>query len=115
MSKREIAASQLSKVEQLLLCPTPEAIREAEVLLGEVAAFVSEHVEELRADRNREGARREGERFRVQCDRVAKLLEGARRAQWIRMRLITSLTQTYTARAEAKTWSPPCRTINVRM
>lgn len=114
MSHVEVAAERLHKIEQLLLCPTPEAIRETDVLLRELAVFVSGHVEELRTELNREGEKARGG-FGALCDRVGKLLEGARRVQWVRMRLITSLTQTYTARAEAKTWSPPSGTINVRM
>ena len=113
MTTLEQAAERLHKIEQLLLCPTPEAIRETDILLREVAVFVSGHVEELRADLGRDAQMEGG--FRALCDRVAKLLEGARRAQWIRMRLVTSLTQTYTARAEEKTWPPPRGTINVRM
>jgi hypothetical protein len=115
MSKLEIAAERLRKSEQLLICPTPEAIQETDLLLRELAIFVSEHGDELRRDVSRAGERGGGEGFRVLCDRVAKLLEGARRAQWIRMRRITSLTETYTARAETKRWSPPCGNINVRM
>jgi hypothetical protein len=115
MSKLEITAERLRKIEQLLICPTPEAIRETDLLLEEAAILVAAHAEEVRRDGSREGEKGGRESLRVLCDRVGKLLEGARRAQWIRMRLITSLTETYTARAETKRWSPPCGTINVRM
>lgn len=114
MSQLGIALERLQAVERVLLSPTPQAIGEAEVLLHEAAAVVAEHREER--DRNgARGERAEVDRFRKACDRVAKLLEGARRAQWIRLRLLSSLTQTYTARAEAKNWSPWRGTVNVRM
>jgi len=115
MSHLEIAAERLHRIEQLLLDPTAEAIREAEGLLQEVAIAVAEHGAKLGAGPISSDEKVTANRLRVVCDRVTKLLEGARRAQWIRMRLITSLTHTYTARAEGKTWSPPRGTINVRM
>jgi hypothetical protein len=114
MSELGIALERLQAVERLLISPTPEAIGEAEVLLQEAAAMVSKH----REARDRGGARGEEaelDGFSKACSRVLKLLEGARRAQWIRLRLLTSLTQTYTARAEAKNWSFSRGTINVRM
>jgi hypothetical protein len=115
MSHLEKAVERLESIEQLLLRPTPEAVRETEALLQEVEVLVSEHGKRVGAGADMEGERGVADGFRVLGDRVGKLLEGARRAQWIRMRLITSLTQTYTARAEAKRWNPPCGTINVRM
>lgn len=116
MSHLEMAADRLHSMEQLLLHPTPEAIRACEACLQEAAVLVAEHGEALRRNPGGEGdCAIRIDSFCVLCDRVAKLLEGARRAQWIRMRLITSLTQTYTARAEAKNWRPPCGTVNVCM
>jgi len=116
MSNLEPAAKRLQKIEQLLLRPTPETIRQADELLHEAAALVagSDRTQDSVAFEDGE-SRPEIEDFRLQCDRLAKLLEGARRTLWIRMRLITSLTQTYTARAEAKTWPPPSGVINIRM
>jgi hypothetical protein len=115
MSHLDEAVDRLHTIEQLLLRATPEAVRETEALLEEVEVLVWEYREGVRTGTNTEVERSVADGFRVLGDRVRKLLEGARRAQWIRMRLITSLTQTYTARAEAKTWTPPCGTINVRM
>jgi hypothetical protein len=115
MSHLEIAADRLHRVEQLLLHPTPEAIRESEVLLQQVAIAVAEHGERRRVDPTGDGEKAMADHLCTVCARVTKLLEGARRAQWIRMRLITSLSHTYTARAEGKTWCAPCGTINVRM
>jgi len=115
MSHLGMAAERLHEIEQLLLCPTPAAIREAERLLGEVARGVAAHREEARANADEESDAEAVGRFRVVSKRVGKLLEGARRAQWIRMRLITSLTQTYTARAETKIWVPPHGSVNIQM
>lgn len=115
MSHLEIAAERLHRIERLILDPTPEAIREAEVLLQEVAIAVAEHAAKRGAGPISGDERVTADQLGVVCDRVTKLLAGARRAHWIRMRLITSLTHTYTARAEGKTWSPPRGTINVRM
>lgn len=114
MTQLEIALDRLGAVEQLLVRSTPQAINEVEALLRQAAAAVAEHRDSLSMSSAREDAE-VLERFRTACDRVTKLLEGARRAQWIRMRLLASLTQTYTARAEGKTWSPPHVTVNVRM
>jgi hypothetical protein len=115
MSHLEIAADRLHRIEQLLLQPTPEAIRESEVLLEQVAIAVSEYGERRSAEATSDGEKAMAHHLCTLCERVTKLLEGARRAQWIRMRLITSLSHTYTARAEGKTWYAPCGTINVRM
>ena len=109
----EMAADRLCSMEQLLLRPTPQAVREADALLQEVAGLIAELDSKVNLP---EAYTRKGvDDFRVLCDRVSKLLEGARRVQWIRMRLITGLAQTYSARAEMKTWSPPSGTVNVSM
>lgn len=109
----EVASARLRILEQLLVQPTPEIIRQADALLSEVAVLMagfapsqsekSGHM--LNAIRN----------FQVLCERVGKLLEGARRVQWIRLRLITSLTETYNARAEKKFWYPPSGNLNLHM
>jgi hypothetical protein len=106
----QFAEQRLARLEQLLLRPTPEAIREADDLLAETATLLGKC-----ASSSSSPSTTAVEIFRNRCDRVAKLLEGARRAQWIRLRLITSLTQTYTARAETKNWTPPSGTINICM
>lgn len=113
MANLKRAAERLHLIERLLLEPSPQAIREAEVLLQETASLMKEDDGEARMrDADLRAAMNE---FGVLCARVGKLLEGARRAQWIRMRLITSLTQTYTARAETKIWRPRSGTVNISM
>jgi hypothetical protein len=109
----EIAAARLRSMEDLLLRPTPEAIRTAGALLQEAVALLTELSPGLNfTDSCTPKAVHD---FRVLCDRVGKLLEGARRVQWIRLRLIASLTQTYSARAETKTWSPHTGNVNISM
>jgi hypothetical protein len=115
MTRWELAAERLRRVEQLLLDPTPEAIRETDVLLGEAAALAAAGRAAGFRELDGQAASERTDEFRVLGERVKKLLEGARRAQWIRLRLITSLTQTYTARAETKNWTPARGTVNVRM
>jgi hypothetical protein len=108
------AAERLQRMEQLLVCATPAAIGESETLLAEVSVLIAEHREELK---RRPAEQREKEmagRLQLGCERVMKLLEGARRGHWLRLRLITCLTQTYTARAEVKMWSAGGQSINVR-
>lgn len=109
----EVAAERLRRIEELLLRPTPQAIHESEALLNEAAKLVADRSlkDNFAGDRSPKAI----DDFRVLCDRVAKLLEGARRVQWIRMRLITSLTQTYSAGAQVKTWSLQSGTVNVSM
>ena len=107
----ELATERLHSIEQLLLRPTPQAIFDADALLQEVASLIAECSRSAEKVNLQDGIRN----FRILCARVAKLLEGARRVQWIRMRLITSLSETYTARAEKKIYSPPRVTVNVRM
>ncbi len=107
----QVATERLHSIEQLLLRPTPQAIFDADVLLQEVSSLIADCGRSAEKGNMEAGIRD----FRILCARVAKLLEGARRVQWIRMRLITSLTESYTARAEKKIWTPPRTTVNVRM
>lgn len=116
------AMERLRSVEQLLLCPTPQAIEEADVLLHEAAGLLARQKidhgsgQQLAGPNAPEtGLEPRMREFRVLCKRVGKLLEGARKVQWIRMRLITSMTQTYTARGEQKMWRPPHGNVNIRM
>jgi hypothetical protein len=116
MQELNHAAEQLADLEKLLVRPTPEAIQQAAKMLAAIGTLLrqcscAERVEPGRRKELRAGA----QALRVRCERIGKLLEGARRAHWIRMRLITSLTQSYTARAEAKNWMPATGTINIRM
>lgn len=108
------AAERLQKIEQLLVCGTPAAIAESERLFHELSALVAEHQEELKQRPREQGEKEMVGRLQLGCERVMKLLEGARRGYWLRLRLITCLTQTYTARAEMKTWSAGGQSINVR-
>lgn len=100
-------------MEQLLVFGTPAGIAESESLLGEVSVLVAEHQEELKQRPREQGGREMVGRLQLGCERVLKLLEGARRGYWLRLRLITCLTQTYTSRAEMKTWSAGGQSINV--
>lgn len=115
MSHLAAAAERLRQIEELLVCATPEAIGRAEGLLEEAAQLIAAHRDRVKKNAEMDADRELGGRVRMACERVAKLLEGARRAQWIRMRLVMSLTQTYTAGAQTKLWSPPTGGLNVRM
>lgn len=109
----EIATDRLHSIEQLLISPTPEAIAEADVLLHEVAELMAGF--KPGPDAKNTALLAALKDFRVLCDRVGQLLEGARKIQWIRLRLTTLLTETYTARAEKKIWYPPSGSVNLHM
>jgi hypothetical protein len=53
--------------------------------------------------------------FQQQLSRVARLLEGAKRAQWARIRWIGALVQTYTPGGRARLWNPFPRSWAVEM
>jgi hypothetical protein len=92
----------LQVASELLMMPTPKSIREVELLLEEVNSWVCEvsgtsanpaslsHVKEIHAA----------------AIRARKLLEGALRFQWARMRQIASVTQSYTAGGKILQWQP---------
>jgi hypothetical protein len=113
MERLARAADRLKRVEELLVRGTTEAIAESEALIDEVTALVGEHGKELKSRAAGEGEKELVERMRLACERVMKLAEGARRGHWLRMRLIRCLSETYTARAEVKTWSAGGKSVNV--
>jgi hypothetical protein len=116
MQELNDAVEQLAELEKLLVRPTAEALQQAGEELAGIGKWLREYACAERVERcRREEVRAGVQGFQVRCERVGKLLEGARRAQWIRMRLITSLTQSYTARAEIKNCMPASGTINIRM
>jgi hypothetical protein len=113
MERLAKAVDRLKRIEELLVCGTAAAIAESEAVLDEVRPLVGEHHQELLSRAAREGEKELLERLQRGCERLMKLAEGARRGQWLRMRLIRSLSETYTARAEVKTWSAGGKSINV--
>lgn len=115
MREFERAEQKLAEVERLLARPDGEEIRKVEQLFTEIAGALDECSGAQSNVYAGVHARRAVEVFRRRCERVRKLLAGAQRAQWIRLRLIMSLTQTYTARAEAKNWTPREGTVNICM
>lgn len=113
MERLARAADRLKRMEELLVCGTAAAIVESEGLLDEITTLVAEHGKELKSRAPEDGEKDLVEGMQFSCERVIKLLEGARRGHWLRMRLIRSLSETYTARAEVKTWSAGGKSINV--
>lgn len=111
------AGRRLRAMEQLLIQPTPEAIREATMLLEEANLLVKRFLELANASPGQDAQtlRQKVQVFSKLCQRVGALLEGARRVQWTRMHSIASFTQSYTRGAKLKTWVPTCRTLNVEM
>ena len=111
------AGERLRSVEKLLVLPTPEAIREASLLLEEAYLFVQRFSKAMtkETDSDADVLRRKIDLFQLRCQRVGSLLEGALRVQWTRMRWIASFTQTYTAAAKTKTWKPSVGSLNLEM
>lgn len=111
------AGRRLRSLEPLLIQPTPEAIREASMLLGEASLLVQRFLELANAspEQDSEVLRQKIQIFAKLCQRTHALLEGARRVQWMRMHSIASFTQSYTRGARVKTWVPASRTLNVEM
>jgi len=111
------AGRRLRALEQLLIQPTPEAIREAGILLGEAGVLVQRFLDLANAspEPDAEVLRQKIQVFAKLCQRTKALLEGARRVQWTRMHAIAAFTQSYTRTAKLKTWVPAARTLNVEM
>jgi hypothetical protein len=111
------AGERLRSVEKLLVLPTPEAIREASLLLEEASLMVQRFGKAMtkETDSDADVLRRKIDLFQLRCQRVGSLLEGALRVQWTRMRWIASFTQTYTAAATTKTWKPSVGSLNLEM
>jgi hypothetical protein len=111
------AGRRLRTLEQLLIQPTPEAIREASRLLGEASLLVQRFLDVANAspEQDAEILRQKIQIFANLCQRTNALLEGARRVQWTRMHAIASFTQSYTRAAKLKTWVPASHNLNVEM
>ena len=108
----------LARTEELLLNPLPESIREATLLVEEIGqqALRVRRILDRRSksmDLNRYAARIT--EFQQQLSRVARLLEGAKRVQWARIRWVGALVQTYTAGGRARLWNPFPRNWTVEM
>jgi len=100
----------LEQVGHLLLTPTPEAIRDATLLL-EDAILV------LRRDGS--GGRDVHSDFPAQVEelertmeRTRRLIEGALRVQWVRLRSIRSVTQGYAPGGKQSKWLPSSPTVD---
>jgi hypothetical protein len=111
------AGRRLRTLEQLLIQPTPEAIREAAMLLAEAGTLVQRFLDLANAspEQDAELLRQKVQIFAKLCQRTHALLEGARRVQWTRMHAIASFTQSYTRSAKLKNWVPRSRSLNVEM
>ena len=108
------AAKRLAEIERILIAPTPEAIREAGVLLEQAAQLVDRFSQAANAE-DPVVLRNKLDIFQKMCARVSRLLEGARKAQWIRMRAVGAFTQTYTPSLKTETWKPSRSTLNLEM
>jgi hypothetical protein len=108
----------LNRTEQLLLNPLPESVREANLLVEEVG----QQVQRLRRILEHRSEALDVQpympritEFQQQLSRVSRLLEGAKRAQWARIRWVGALVQTYTPGGRARLWNPFPRTWTVDM
>lgn len=113
------AFGHLQVVEQLLVDPTPEKIQLASVLMNEAnqavisfVKFFQKHADEQNGQEQEEVTRCI-RLFEQVSGRVTRLLEGALRVQWGRMRWIGVLTQSYTPVGKLKTWQPPACKMHV--
>jgi len=114
----ERAKLRLTKTEFLLLEPNPDAIQQATFQVEEVAALIA------RVERGLENDRSLTRRMPYvatmldlcqQLKRVRRLLDGAKRMQWARIRWIGSIVQTYTAAGKTRLWNPAPRTWTCEM
>ncbi len=108
----------LTRTEELLLNPMPESVREANLLVEEAG----QQVLRIRRILDRQSKAVDIQpyavritEFQQQLSRVARLLEGAKRAQWARIRWIGALVQTYTPGGRARLWNPFPRSWTVEM
>lgn len=114
----ERARLRLTETEFLLLEPNPEAIQEVTFHVDELVELVR-RVDRMFAT-NANPAPRAPYTASVldlhqQLKRVRKLLEGAKRMQWARIRWIGSIVQTYTAAGKARLFNPAARTWTCEM
>lgn len=111
------AHRQLTGTELLLVEPTPEAISQAQILLEEVTRDVS-RIQRLSTELDLEHRAAYAPpllEFQKQLGRVARLLLGAKRTQWARIRWIGALVQTYTSNGKARLWNPSSKTWTLEM
>lgn len=108
----------LTRTEELLLNPLPEAIREASLLVEEVGQQALRVRRILDRRSNAIDVQPHGPKiiqFQQQLSRVSRLLEGAKRVQWARIRWVGALVQTYTPGGRARLWNPFPRSWTVEM
>jgi hypothetical protein len=103
----------LEQVGELLLTPTPEAIREATLLLEDAIAMLRNEGSSGRHD-HREFAEQVKELERT-MDRTRRLIEGSLRVQWVRLRKITAVTQGYAPGGKVSKWQPSAPTVNFQV
>ena len=103
----------LEQVGQLLLTPTPEAIRDATLLLEEAIAMLRNEGSSGPRDR-REFSEQVKELERT-VERTRRLIEGALRVQWVRLRKITAVTQGYAPGGKPSKWQPSSPTVNFQV
>jgi hypothetical protein len=87
----------------------PEAIREANLLVEEVgqqALRVRRILDRRSKSMNMQPYTVKMVQFQQQLSRVSRLLEGAKRVQWARIRWVGALVQTYTPGGRARLWNP---------
>lgn len=99
----------LARTEELLLNPSPDSIREVSLLVEEVGQQVLRirHAFERRSgSMDVQPYSERISEFQQQMRRVSRLLEGAKRVQWARIRWIGALVQTYTPGGRARLWNP---------
>jgi len=108
----------LTRTEELLLNPLPESIREADLLVEEVG----QQVQRVRRILERRSESMDVQPYagkivelQRQLSRVSRLLEGAKRVQWARIRWVGALVQTYTPGGRARLWNPFPRSWTVEM
>jgi hypothetical protein len=111
------ARRQLIGTELLLVEPTPEAIAQARILLEEVSRDVLrlQRLASELEDPDRAGFTPPLLEFQQQLSRVSRLLQGAKRMQWARIRWVGALVQTYTSTGRARLWSPTAKTWTLEM
>ena len=111
------ARRQLIGTELLLVEPTPEAISQARILLEEVTRDVVRLQRLASALMFLTGAAYTPPllEFQQQLSRVARLLQGAKRTQWARIRWVGALVQTYTSNGKARLWNPSAKTWTLEM
>ncbi|MGA7415974.1 MAG: hypothetical protein WBW33_36215 [Bryobacteraceae bacterium] len=108
----------LTRTEELLLNPLPDSIREASLLVEEVgqqALRVRRILDRRSKSMDMKPYATKIVQFQQQLSRVSRLLEGAKRVQWARIRWVGALVQTYTPGGRARLWNPFPRSWTVEM